>query len=86
MQTNNDDRILVLAATNRPFELDDAALRLDNNIYSGYIPFMYVLSRRFPRRIYIQLPDRSTRIQLLKHLLLKQEHDLTGKDFELIAK
>ncbi|CAF0819776.1 unnamed protein product [Adineta ricciae] len=67
VQTNNDDRILVLAATNRPFELDDAALR------------------RFPRRIYIQLPDRSTRIQLLKHLLLKQEHDLTGKDFERIA-
>ncbi|UJR08660.1 hypothetical protein I4U23_012919 [Adineta vaga] len=67
VQTNNDDRILVLAATNRPFDLDDAALR------------------RFPRRIYIQLPDRNTRIQLLKHLLTKQEHNLTSNDFELIA-
>ncbi|CAF1042175.1 unnamed protein product [Rotaria sordida] len=67
VQTNSDDRILVLAATNRPFELDDAALR------------------RFPRRIYIQLPDSRTRKHLLKHLLSKQEHSLTSSDFEWIA-
>ncbi|CAF4714079.1 unnamed protein product [Rotaria socialis] len=67
VQTNSDDRILVLAATNRPFELDDAALR------------------RFPRRIYIQLPDKKTRQQLLRNLLAKQEHNLTGNDFNLIA-
>ncbi|CAF3921791.1 unnamed protein product [Rotaria sordida] len=67
VQTNNDDRILVLAATNRPFELDDAALR------------------RFPRRIYIQLPDIRTREQLLKYLLNKQEHNLTENDFRWIA-
>ncbi|CAF1000656.1 unnamed protein product [Rotaria sp. Silwood1] len=67
VQTNNDDRILVLAATNRPFELDDAALR------------------RFPRRIYIQLPDIRTREQLLKYLLNKQEHNLTDNDFRWIA-
>ncbi|CAM4952360.1 unnamed protein product [Rotaria socialis] len=67
VQTNSDDRILVLAATNRPFELDDAALR------------------RFPRRIYIQLPDKKTRQQLLRNLLAKQEHNLAGNDFNLIA-
>ncbi|UJR37537.1 hypothetical protein I4U23_030239 [Adineta vaga] len=67
VQTNSDDRILVLAATNRPFELDDAALR------------------RFPRRIYIQLPDSQTRKHLLKHLLNKQEHSLTSSDFDWIA-
>ncbi|CAF1119216.1 unnamed protein product [Adineta ricciae] len=67
VQTNSDDRILVLAATNRPFELDDAALR------------------RFPRRIYIQLPDSRTRRHLLKHLLNKQEHNLTSADFDWIA-
>jgi len=67
VQTNSDDRILVLAATNRPFELDDAALR------------------RFPRRIYIELPDSKTRKQLLKHLLTKQEHNLKANDFEWIA-
>ncbi|CAF0844408.1 unnamed protein product [Adineta steineri] len=67
VQTNSDDRILVLAATNRPFELDDAALR------------------RFPRRIYIQLPDSRTRKHLLKHLLNKQDHSLTSSDFEWIS-
>jgi spastin len=67
VQTNSDDRILVLAATNRPFDLDDAALR------------------RFPRRIYIQLPDTRTRRHLLKHLLNKQEHSLNSNDFEWIS-
>lgn len=42
--------------------------------------------RRFPRRIYIQLPDFKTRSQLLKYLLTKQEHNLTSNDFEWIAK
>ncbi|CAF1034162.1 unnamed protein product [Didymodactylos carnosus] len=67
VQTNSDDRILVLAATNRPFELDNAALR------------------RFPRRIYIQLPDRETRKHLLNHLLATQEHDLKSRDIDYIA-
>ena len=43
-----------MAATNRPQELDEAALR------------------RFPKRIYVALPDQSTREVLLKRLLEKQ--------------
>jgi spastin len=42
-------------------------------------------SRRFSRRIYIQLPDLQTRKQLLQHLLSKQVHSLMSHDFERIA-
>jgi SpoVK/Ycf46/Vps4 family AAA+-type ATPase len=51
-----------------------------------FVYFAGFVFRRFPRRIYIQLPDIKTRIQLLKHLLIKQEHNLTANDFEWIAK
>jgi spastin len=47
-----------MGATNRPYELDNAALR------------------RFPKRIYIGLPDIDTRITLLNKLLDKQSHSL----------
>lgn len=45
------DRLIVMAATNRPQELDEAALR------------------RFPKRVYVSLPDLRTRGQLLQHVL-----------------
>jgi spastin len=48
-----------MGATNRPYELDNAALR------------------RFPKRIYIDLPDMDTRITLLNKLLDTQSHSLT---------
>jgi SpoVK/Ycf46/Vps4 family AAA+-type ATPase len=47
--------------------------------------FNFPLIRRFPRRIYIQLPDTRTRRHLLKHLLNKQEHSLNSNDFEWIS-
>ena len=43
-----------MAATNRPQELDEAALR------------------RFPKRVYVTLPDVETRMELLRKLLAKQ--------------
>ncbi|XP_071454221.1 spastin isoform X2 [Hetaerina americana] len=51
-----EERLLVMAATNRPQELDEAALR------------------RFPKRIYVALPDTDTRIHLLERLLRKNGH------------
>lgn len=61
------ERIVVLAATNRPQELDDAALR------------------RFPKRIYVALPDSKTREVLLARLLAKQGSPLDGEATRRLA-
>ena len=68
MQTNSQDRILVMGATNRPYELDNAALR------------------RFPKRIYIGLPDKSTRISMLNKLLDQQAHSLRPYQIDELAR
>ncbi|GBP74314.1 Spastin [Eumeta japonica] len=47
------DRLIVMAATNRPHELDEAALR------------------RFPKRVYVSLPDVRTRCSLLRGVLAR---------------
>jgi spastin len=67
MQSNSQDRILVMGATNRPYELDNAALR------------------RFPKRIYIGLPDTETRISMLNKLLESQAHSLRQSQIEELA-
>lgn len=67
MQSNSQDRILVMGATNRPHELDSAALR------------------RFPKRIYIGLPDKYTRISMLQKLLENQSHSIRNYQFEELA-
>uniref|UniRef100_A0A182P867 microtubule-severing ATPase n=1 Tax=Anopheles epiroticus TaxID=199890 RepID=A0A182P867_9DIPT len=61
------DKIVVMAATNRPQELDEAALR------------------RFPKRVYVTLPDRDTRELLLRRLLQKQGSPLSDTDLSHLA-
>lgn len=57
-----------MGATNRPSELDNAALR------------------RFPKRIYIGLPDTETRALLIKKLLENQSHNLDYHEIHELAR
>lgn len=54
------DKIVIMGATNRPQELDEAALR------------------RFTKRVYVSLPDQTTREHLIRQLLAKQGCRLSG--------
>lgn len=49
--TNNKAQVIIIGATNRPDELDDAA------------------RRRFVKRIYVPLPDKEARKQMIHNLL-----------------
>lgn len=62
-----DERILVMGATNRPHEIDEAVLR------------------RFPKRIYVRLPDAQTRIVLLSKLLADHNTSLNDKQLKQLA-
>ncbi|OWR46982.1 spastin [Danaus plexippus plexippus] len=59
------DRVIVMAATNRPQELDEAALR------------------RFPKRVYVSLPDSRTRGALLRRVLTRGAAAAAISDDEL---
>ncbi|KAJ2661529.1 Fidgetin-like protein 1 [Coemansia sp. RSA 1199] len=65
--TSSDDRIILLGATNRPQELDEAA------------------RRRFPKRLYVPLPDRVGRRSIVCNLLRKQVHDLSDDQLDAIC-
>jgi spastin len=67
VQSNSKDRLLVMGATNRPFDLDNAALR------------------RFPKRIFVDLPDFDGRIAIIEKLLATKSHSLTTRQLALIA-
>ncbi|XP_064599851.1 spastin-like isoform X2 [Liolophura sinensis] len=65
---SSEDRILVMGATNRPQELDDAVLR------------------RFSKRVYVTMPDASTRRTMLAHLLRKHSHPLSRRELDELAR
>ena len=59
---SGENRVLVLACTNCPWDVDSAVLR------------------RFPRRIFVPLPDAAARDALLKNLLAKAgKHSIKKK-------
>nr|CAD7442442.1 unnamed protein product [Timema bartmani] len=68
LPSSPEERVLVMAATNRPQELDEAALR------------------RFSKRIYVCLPDHTTRIVLLRKLLSKHNSPLAHNELERLAR
>jgi ATP-dependent 26S proteasome regulatory subunit len=56
------NKVLVMAATNRPFDLDDAVLR------------------RLSRRLLVDLPDQTARVQILQKVL---QHEELAADVDL---
>lgn len=62
--TNVEARVVIIGATNRPEELDEA------------------VRRRFVKRIYIPLPDRESRTELLRTLLKDIKHSLHAAQLE----
>ena len=65
--TDSTDRVLVIGATNRPEELDEAA------------------RRRLERRLYVALPDASSRQRIIQHLLRKEPNALSEEDMQAIV-
>ncbi|KAF2343298.1 ATPase AAA-type core, partial [Trinorchestia longiramus] len=65
--TNENDRILVIGATNRPQEIDEAA------------------RRRMVKRIYIPLPEKKARAEIIKRLMQQYQNKLSGYDIDEIA-
>ena len=74
----SEERVLIMGATNRPFELDDAVIRrMARRIYVG---------ARMESEVQIPLPDEATRYELFKILLKKQKVDLSKEDMVAVLR
>ena len=74
----SEERVLIMGATNRPFELDDAVIRrMARRIYVG---------ARRGGEAQIPLPDEATRYELFKILLKKQKVDLSKEDMVAVLR
>lgn len=73
--TNNEERVLLIGATNRPQDLDEV--------------FYYILfqaaRRRFTRRLYIPLPDKKARKYLLSKLLNENKSDISEEQYDYLS-
>ncbi|ESN99652.1 hypothetical protein HELRODRAFT_192890 [Helobdella robusta] len=67
VHSSSKDNVLVMGATNRPQELDDAVLR------------------RFAKRIYVTMPSKATRVNVLTKLLSKHNNPLTADEVDELA-
>ncbi|CAA6669836.1 unnamed protein product [Spirodela intermedia] len=79
---NNEQKVLVLAATNTPYALDQVRFRqnpLDDILFSQ---FYYQLSSN----LHIPLPDLKARQHMFKVHLGDTPHNLTERDFENLAR
>ncbi|KAH8248790.1 hypothetical protein KR032_003241, partial [Drosophila birchii] len=65
--SNEETRILVIGATNRPQELDEA------------------VRRRFVRRLYVPLPTKDARQQIIKKIIRQVKHNLDQTEVEQLA-
>lgn len=65
--TKGDERLLIVGATNRPKELDEAA------------------RRRLAKRLYIPLPEKAARRQMVCRLLAQVKHCLSDEDIDNVA-
>uniref|UniRef100_A0A9I9DNY8 Protein SUPPRESSOR OF K(+) TRANSPORT GROWTH DEFECT 1 n=1 Tax=Cucumis melo TaxID=3656 RepID=A0A9I9DNY8_CUCME len=78
---HNDQKVLVLAATNTPYALDQKF-----NAYLTDKCGLQAIRRRFDKRIYIPLPDLKARQHMFKVHLGDTPHNLTEADFENLAR
>lgn len=66
--SSENEKVIVISATNRPWELDQAAIR------------------RFPKRIYVKLPDFTARRQLLARLLKAQNSEINHENLDALSR
>ena len=74
----SEERVLIMGATNRPFELDDAVIRrMARRIYVG---------ARRGGEAQIPLPDEVTRYELFKIMLKDQSVSLSKEDVKEVLR
>lgn len=99
---HNDDKVLVLAATNTPYSLDQVGFHVNYVLYvflsncflffifrSYYIYYLFYLQavrRRFDKRIHIPLPDQKARQHMFKVFFHAMTIDVTQFFFYCVLK